>query len=89
MKNIIVISEENHGIIGFAKNLLSAISYLIINDWITEDTTFFYEEWGEEFSLEDYFGNEWRAEILKMSLSDFNKFFDDRFLLTEEKVFSI
>lgn len=79
MESIIVISEDCHGIIGFAKDLLSAVSYLIINDWITEDTT------------NDYFGNEWRTEILKMSLSleDFNKFFDDRFLLTEAKVFSI
>ena len=89
MESIIVISEDNHGIIGFAKDLFSAVSYLIINDWITEDTTFFYEEWGEEFTLNDYFGNDWKAEILKMSLKDFNKFFDDRFLLTEAKVFSI
>lgn len=89
MKNIIVISEDNHGIIGFAKDLFSAVSYLIKNDWITKNTTFFYEEWGEEFSLDDYFGNEWKAEILKMSLKDFNEFFDDRFLLTEEEVFSI
>lgn len=89
MESIIIISEDSHGIIGFAKDLFSAVSYLIKNDWITKDTTFFYEEWGEEFSLDDYFGNEWKTEILKMSLKDFNKFFDDRFLLTEEKVFSI
>ena len=91
MKSIIVISENDHGIIRFAKEIVSTVSYLIIYGWITEDTTFFYEEWGEEFTLNDYFGNEWKAEILNMSLSleDFNKFFDDRFLLTEEKVFSI
>ena len=40
MKNetVILIIEENHGIIGIAKSFSSAIDFLYDNDWMTPET---------------------------------------------------
>ena len=38
---VILISEENHGLIGVAKNMRSAFQFLLDDKWITEDTEFF------------------------------------------------
>ena len=34
MKKVIIIDEENHGVIGVAENLLGAIAFIIENDWL-------------------------------------------------------
>lgn len=51
MKNVICISEENHGIIGLAKDIKSAVDFLIEKDWVCHftDLVFYNEEtksWG-------------------------------------------
>ena len=34
MKKVIIIDEENHGVIGVAENLLGAIAFIIEHDWL-------------------------------------------------------
>ena len=38
---VIIISEENHGLIGIAKDMKSAFQFLLEDKWITENTDFF------------------------------------------------
>lgn len=41
MRDVIIITEENHGTIGVAKDMESAFQYLVNTKWITENTQFF------------------------------------------------
>ena len=36
--NIIIIHEDNHGVLGVAKDYDSAIDFLVQNKWLTTDT---------------------------------------------------
>lgn len=85
MKTIIVIGEDNHGTIGYAANVYSAIKFLITESWIDENTEI--DELGTTVKeYFEYFDTDWETNLPNLSLERFNEFFCDRFLLTEEDV---
>lgn len=82
MKTIIVISEDNHGTIGYAYDVYSAVMFLLNDHWIDEDTV--VDELG--MTIKEKFGMLWRDELTGLKIDQFNNLFCDRFLLSEEKI---
>ena len=88
---VIVISEENHGFIGVAKDLRHAINFLIEEDWIHEDETFWDEseqKWltlSQHMAMEMYEGT-WQ-EYLHYKVQTDLMFFDGGFYFAEHIVY--
>jgi len=80
---VICIYEDNHGLIGIAKDYTSAIKYLIDGtDWLDED-----EITDEGLSVGEKFGENWKESIYNLGIKEFNDIFLDRFLLKETAVY--
>lgn len=89
MKTVILIDEENHGLIGVAKDYKSALIFLFNECWINDYTDIcvgdneYSFDWKE---ISEVFGKDWRDEMLKWDISDFNKHWDGSFHLFVEEV---
>ena len=89
MNNVILISEDNHGLIGVATNYISAINFLIEYDWLNENTEISYFNGNEgPSSVKDTFGENWQQAIKNLSLGEFNDTFDDSFLLDPQNIYT-
>ena len=90
MKNetVILIIEENHGIIGIAKSFSSAIDFLYDNNWITPKTELYnpFDDMAESdwVSFEKY--NLSKEDLKQGGLEIFNELFDFVFFLEEREV---
>ena len=62
IERVIIISEENHGVIGVAVDLESAIRWLIQTDWINGSTDFWVD--GKFQTAEELFGIYWREKLV-------------------------
>lgn len=69
---IVVINEENHGLLGVAKDYDSAIDFLVRDDWLGGFTEMWDEYRDEWVSLEKSFGSNWIFVISKWSIDTFN-----------------
>ena len=77
--NIIIIHEDNHGILGVAKDYDSAINFLLQNQWLTADTEVL-NSIGEWISLKELgFDIE---TIRSWDIEAFNDFFEGIFYLS-------
>lgn len=76
--NIIIIHEDNHGVLGVAKDYDSAINCLLQNHWLSADTEILnsIEEWVSLKELGLDIGT-----IRKWDIEAFNDFFDGNFYL--------
>ena len=83
--DIIVITEDNHGLIGIAETYTAAVNYLIENSWITEKTELL-DEYECICTLEEM--NISLDDVRKMSISKFNEIFEGIFILTVDKLIS-
>lgn len=89
MQNVILIEEENHGIIGVAKDYPSVVDFLVDRDWLDGK----FEVWADnEISLtqtlEDHLGELWYVAIRdEWDTEQFNNFFEGSFYLTIEEVY--
>ena len=83
--DIIIITEENHGLIGVAETYTAAINYLIEDSWITEKTELL-DEYECTRTLEEM--NISLDDIRKMSISKFNEIFEGIFNLTVDNLIS-
>ena len=80
MKNIILITEENHGPIGVADNIEAAIKFLIETDWINANTEIYNDNDSDNFTLvKELFGNNWQEKLCRMSKYDIKELFDGAF----------
>ena len=90
MKNetVILIVEENHKIIGIAKDFNSAIDFLYDNNWITPKTELYnpFDDMAESdwVSFEKY--NLSKDDLKQGGLEIFNDLFDSVFFLEEYEV---
>lgn len=77
---VIVIHEENRGVIGIAKNVFSAITWLINLQWLSENDVWPEEaqDWVEIKTLYSV------DELVKMSRNEFNAIFEGSFYLEEK-----
>ena len=80
MKNIILISEENHGPIGAAENIETAIKFLIETDWINANTEIYNDNDSDDFILiKELFGDNWQEKLYHMNSHDIRELFDGAF----------
>jgi hypothetical protein len=86
MRYVYLIEEDNHGMIGVAKNYSSAIDFLVDSDWL-DGTCELYEGDGTYKTIEGDLGKEWKEKILAWDIEIFNKYFDGCFYLTIEEVY--
>ena len=77
---VYIIHEECHGTIGIAKDIESAIKWLIDEKWITESTDVYYEindeNENEAYTVSVAFGSEWKSYLIGLA--------DNETLLDEE-----
>lgn len=89
---VIIIKEENHGIICCAKNYKSSIRFLIKEHWL-DDNTEVWDEKKDETShpwspLAEVLGEDWTDIIENQwNLEDFNDFFYGSFYLYEKEIY--
>ena len=89
MQYVITIQENNHGLIGIAKDYPSAIDFLVNEDWLDGN----FEVWVDNKinliqTLEDHLGELWYVAIRdEWNTEQFNIFFEGSFCLTIEKVY--
>ena len=87
-ETVILIIEENHGIIGIAKSFSSAIDFLYDNNWMTPETELYnpFDDTAESdcVCFEKY--NLSKEDLKKCDLEIFNDLFDSVFFLEEREV---
>ena len=87
---VIIIQEDNHGLIGIAKNYISAIDFLVNENWIDENYEVWVDELDEDYikqSIKDNLGENWKEIVSTWNTEKFNNFFDGSFYLTIEDVY--
>lgn len=85
---VVLIYEDNHGLIGVANNYRNAIDFLINGHWIDD----FVEAWDEKTDtwhrLVELEGEDWADRMRdKWDIDDFNDFWEDSFTLVLTEVF--
>lgn len=87
---VCLIYEEDHGVIGIAKNTDYAIKYLANTNRLNKNTgvkiSMTCGESTEE-SLEEILGEEWIDKLSIYPINDLNSFFDGIFYFKEMEVF--
>lgn len=78
MKKVYCIYEDNHGMIGIAKDYSSAIDGLVKEEWLCGDTELIDED-DNSFTVEGKIGKEWLEKIKKWDVTTFNIFFEGCF----------
>ena len=88
MQTVVTIQEDNHGLIGIAKDYPSAIDFLINENWLDKK----FEVWvdNEDYltqSIKDKLGENWKEIISTWDTEQFNNYFDGNFYLAIEEVY--
>lgn len=88
MQTVVTIQEDNHGLIGIAKDYLSAIDFLVNENWLDEK----FEVWvdNEDYltqSIKDKLGKNWKEIISTWNTEQFNNYFEGNFYLVIEEVY--
>lgn len=90
MKTVILINEENHGLIGVADNYKSAFAFLINNDWINDYTEICTgEDWHSYIweRVSEIFGEGWQDKMADWDIQNFNEYWRDSFFLQEIEIY--
>lgn len=74
MEKVILVSEENHGMILVAANEDAAKRALLKTDWVDSYSSIYMEDRVNEFnnhflSLEEIYGENWKEEYMKFDES--------------------
>ena len=85
--NVIIVHEDNHGILGLAINYISAIDMLVENKWLDTFLTKIYVG-NYEYKTLDELGIT-IADIKKWGIDKFNKKFDGLFYLDIDKIYGM
>ena len=86
--SVITIFEENHGIIGAAKDYKSAIKFLVKENWLDENTEIWDYIHRQSKLLKDVLGENVIDVITEeWDIRNFNDFFDGSFLLQSVSVY--
>lgn len=87
--NVILIDEENHGLIGVAKDYKSALMFLVNNHWIDDHTEICTGEDEYSFKWEivsEVFGEDWLDKMMEWDIPNFNDYWKGSFCLSVEEV---
>ena len=86
MTEVILVREDNHGLIAVTLDYFSAVKYLVENNWLTDTIEVGVDEDLEEVIVA--FGADWVDEILTWdSVQKFNEVFEGVFHLSIEEVY--
>ena len=87
MKTVILINEDNHGLIGVAKDYKSALMFLLNEHWIDDYTEICIGDYSLEWKrVSDVFGEEWLDKMMGWDVLNFNKYWEGSFRLSIEEV---
>ena len=84
---VILVNEDNHGLLTVAKDYKSAIKFLIDNKWIRESTECWNED-GTYSRLDELLGEDVIDKMTEeWNIDDFNDFWEGTYLLNEIEVY--
>ena len=87
---VVLIHEDNHGMIGVALNYYHAVRWLIDEHWLMDNTeVYVYKDGGESWlRLDQTLGKDW-ADLLMdhWDIDNFNAYFSDCFYLESVEVY--
>lgn len=86
---VLLIDEDNHGVIGVAKDVDSAVSFLIKEGWLHENTDVCYDS-GDELiwkPIKRVYGKDWEHFLRGLTVKIFNEIWEGCFYLVEKEVF--
>lgn len=86
MQYVITIQEDNHGLIGIAKDYPSAIDFLVNENWLDGNYEL-YKDDGTYKTVKEDLGEEWKEIILSWDTETFNNYFEGCFYLIIETVY--
>lgn len=89
MEYVMLINEENHSLIGVAKNYEDSVIFLIRTGWLSDDTEVYIKNMETCKSVYDLVGENWEEIIINdWTLDKFNEFFDSVFCIGKKKIFT-
>lgn len=88
MDRVVVIHEDNHGMIGLAVSYSNAVKFLIENNWLDGKTEIIQED-DTITTVEKDLGEDWQKIIIEKwnSIARFNEYFEGLFHIHKEEVF--
>ena len=87
--NVLLIHEDNHGVIGAAIDVDKVVSFLKRDGWLCE-TTEVYHNNGSKWVWEPIYkaySEDWEDFLRSLTIEQFNEVWEGCFYLEEEKVF--
>lgn len=89
MGKVIVINEDNHGVVGVAENLDGVFDCLYDGDWLYDGMPVWDEEEECFNDLIKIYGPTWNKTIQEKlkTVNDFNDFFEATFYLEEFELY--
>lgn len=85
MKKVYCVYEDNHGMIGVAKDYLSAIDGLIKEGWLDGNTEL-PDDNDCASTVKEIFGEEWAGLIEQWGVTHFNIFFEGCFWISTMEI---
>ena len=85
MRTVIIIEEDNHGLIGIAETYADAIDFLKTEAWLDEKIEL-YDDDEECQTIKEDLGEDWFSKISEWSLAEFNEYFEGIFFLWSEPI---
>lgn len=83
---VVVIYEENHGMLGLALDYPNAINFLIEKGWLTSTEEIIENyKW---FTIAEVFGENWKDKLKELDIEKFNQYFEGCFRLEEMEVYN-
>lgn len=86
MQKVILVSEDNHGLLCVVKDFQSAVDYLIKEYWVDEATEVYNDAKSEWVRLDELFGENWEEEVRNLSRESFEELFDESIYLEDEEI---
>lgn len=87
---VILVSEDNHGLICVAKDYYSAFNFLVNERWIEDNTEIYNggdEEWRDIYvRVKEKLGENWVDDMATWGIERFNDFWDGSFYLDEVEI---
>ena len=76
MTEVLVLHEDNHGLIAICKDVPTAIDWLVSHYWITETTQIYDCDKQDYVFIKDYFGENWQNNLKLMMAHELDDLFD-------------
>lgn len=86
---VLLIHEDNHGVIGIAKDVDSVVSFLIKESWLYEGTDICHDNgsgWVWE-PIKEVYSKDWEHFLRFLTVEQFNEIWEGCFYLEEKEVF--